>query len=196
MLLKFRMSFLVVLLGCLASCGVPNPYNPNYENPFTGTLKNEDGDNIALASKFQDAIHDGYSESAAVVVVTDHFNVLIAGEVNSQAVKDKIGDMIKNNRAVKNYYDYTTIQAVKPTLHYNKTATKTAQLRVDNENNISQQNIKVVVVSSTAYVIGNIKPDQTKDLKSAIDGIYAVEGVNQVVNLTKIKSYDDTGLSF
>ena len=41
--------------------------------------------------------------------------------------------------------------------------------------------------------MGNIKPEQVKDLNSVIDGIYSVEGVDNVVNLTKIIPYANTG---
>ncbi len=187
---------LLLSLGVVVGCGVPNPYNPNYENPYKGAQINNTDDNKVLAQKIQNVLDDTYSDSADTVVLADHFNVLVAGEVDNEATKNKIADTIKGIPSVKEYNDYLTVQAVKPTLYKNKTATKNAQLRIDNQANISLQHLQVVVVAGSAYVMGNIKPDQVKDLNAAIDGIYSIEGVNNVVNLTKITTYADTGHSF
>jgi osmotically-inducible protein OsmY len=197
MLLVFRILLAVLFLVIgLTGCGVTDPFDPTYDTPFAGTLKNEADDNTALGIKIQHMIEASYPKSAATVVLCDHFNVLVAGEVNSQATKDKIGDMIKAIPSVKDYHDYMTIQAIKPKLYDNATATKAAQLRINNENNISLEHVKVVVVAGVAYVMGNIKPNQTKNMNNALEGIYSVEGVNQVINLTKVTPYDDTGKTF
>jgi osmotically-inducible protein OsmY len=191
-----KFGVLVLLsLGIVVGCGVPNPYNPNYENPYKGAQMNNTNDNKVLAQKIQNILDDTYSKSADTVVLADHFNVLVAGEVDSEATKNKIADTIKGIPSVKEYNDYLTVQALKPTLYKNKIATKNAQLRIDNQANISLEHLQVVVVAGSAYVIGNIKPDQVKDLNSAINGIYSVDGVTNVVNLTKIIPYGDTGHS-
>ena len=197
MLLNFKKIVMLCLtIGSITGCAVSNPFDPDYDKPFTGTSANEIKDNIDLANKIQKMIEDNYPKSAATVVLCDHFNVLVAGEVNSIATKDKIGEMVKGIPSIKSYNDYMTIQPIDPKLHKNTKATETAQLRINNENNISMENLKVVVVSGAAYVMGNIKPNQTQNLKSAIDGIYSIEGVTLVVDLTKITTYDDTGHSF
>jgi osmotically-inducible protein OsmY len=187
------MSFIVLLsLGVVVGCGVPNPYNPNYEYPYKGMQANNIDDNKVLSQKIQNILDDKYSKSADTVVLADHFNVLVAGEVDSETTKDKIAETIKAIPSVKEYNDYLTVNAVKPKLYKNKIATKNAQLRVNNQADISLEHLQVVVVADSAYIMGDIKPEQIKDLNSAIDGIYAVEGVNNVVNLTNVTPYDNT----
>ena len=192
MSLKFGVLALLSL-GVVVGCGVPNPYNPNYENLYKGAQINNTDDNQVLVQKIQNVLDETYSKSADTVVLADHFNVLVAGEVDSEATKTKIADTIKKIPSVKEYNDYLTVQAVKPTLYKNKKATKIAQLRINNQANISLEHLQVIVIASSAYLMGNIKPEQVKDLNSVIDGIYSVEGVDNVVNLTKIIPYANTG---
>ena len=193
MLSKFGVLGLLSL-SVVVGCSVSSPYNPNYKHPFKGALINNIDDRKALCIKISETLEDEGYNIDHIGVACDHYSVLIVGEVDSEVTKNKVAKLIKSIPSVKEYNDYLTINA-KPALYIDRTAGDAAKARLDNQANISLENLKVAVVAGSAYIMGSIKTDQVKDLKYAIDGIYAIKGINRVVNLTKVTPYD-TGDSF
>ena len=61
MSLKFGVLALLSL-GVVVGCGVPNPYNPNYENLYKGAQINNTDDNQVLVQKIQNVLDETYSK--------------------------------------------------------------------------------------------------------------------------------------
>ena len=170
----------------ISGCGVPAYSELN--TPYVGYRENQMNDDHALALKLQDKIKSTYGKNAATLVVVDHYNVLLLGEVESQTTKEQIGAMITAIPVVQTFWDYTTIATI-PKLKDDASLTKKAQLRIKSENNIAIEEINATVVDGVAYITGNIKIDQIRNLNQAIAGIYSLDGINKVINLTKETKY-------
>lgn len=174
----------LVLTGCTI---VPPWADLNY--PYQTALQNQTDDDAQLSQKLQDMISASYpSTYAAVQVMTDHYNVLITGQVDSQATRDKIDSLVKAQPIVRDYYNYTTIHAA-PKLYYNNSLAQKARDRIAAETNITIDSVHATSVENVVYVMGEIKQDEGVNIERVLAGIYAIPGVNKVVNLTTVTAY-------
>lgn len=172
--------------GCAAV--VPGYADLNY--PYNGDAQNQLKDDNELNTKIKNMIAQNYFKSAAAVkVITDHYNVLIVGEVDSQDTKNSINQLIKNQSSVKQYWDYTSISTTVPVLFENNSINKKVQLRIASEDNITLDQLQTVTIGSVVYILGNVRTDELDNLNSAVDGINSIEGVSKVINLTQIVPY-------
>lgn len=180
----------MALLTTLLLFGCAGPAYHELNHPYTGPHENQLKDDADLCVKLQDIIDSSYKKLAATKVSCDHYNVLLTGQVSGQDTKDRIGDMIKGQPVVKKYWDYTTING-NPKLHFDSDITKEAQLRIENEENITLEDTQTIAVEGVVYVIGNIKVDEIGNLNKALNGIYSINGVYKVLNLTQITPYGE-----
>ena len=188
--MRLNAKWLCFPILCVTSLlsGCADPAYANLNTPYVGYRENQMNDDHSLSVKLHDIVKSSYGIKADTLVVVDHYNVLLLGEVDSQATKDQISAMITGTPVVQTYWDYTTI-AAKPKLFDDSSLTKKAQLRIKSENNIAIEEINATVVAGVAYITGNYKIDQVRNLNQAIAGIYSIDGISKVINLTRQTKY-------
>jgi hypothetical protein len=118
-----------------------------------------------------------------VRVVSNHFNVLIVGQVDSRTTQVALEKFVKRQLEVRKVFDYTTISA-KPDLKYSSSLTSDAQDRIATEYNIAPDKVTVIAVDGVVYVMGANIGDLTS-LKEALNGVAAMKKVRKVVNLVQ-----------
>ncbi len=172
-------SSLILLQGCSTPLGVVlQPYS-------TGPTQNQIDDDAALSQKLQDSVHTQYP-TEGLMVVSNHFNVLVVGQYSNSAAKSEIDELIQKQPGVKSVKDYATLQS-KPRLNINKDLQQKAQARITEEQNISEENLQVIAVDNVVYVTGIINIAEQHNLDEAILGISVIDGVLKVVNLVQVK---------
>ncbi|HLX53557.1 MAG TPA: BON domain-containing protein [Aquella sp.] len=178
---KFR----TLIVTCLASIfftGCSSYFYSQVPEPFTSNFQTQDIDNQHFSKKLQKIV-DKKFPNADLKIVADHFDVLIAGQVESQKTKEEVVQVIKKQKYARDVYDYTTI-TVKPDYNGSSLMESDVSDRLNEEQDIDSTRIKVVYVDSVVYLMGNNVGDLTH-LNRAIRGIYAISGVKKVVNLIK-----------
>lgn len=181
-----RNVFVVLLVNILLiGCAIPSYADLN--PPYTSNEENLDADNLNMTKKIGEQI-ELLLPSAEVKVASSNFNVLIIGEVASQSDKDKLTSVVKGQRDVKKVWNYTTVSS-SPHLYYNSRLVKEVRARIALEKNIAPDQIIVNAVGNTVYLLGTNIGNLTY-LKKSIRGIYTIDGVSQVVNLTQVGPKD------
>lgn len=150
--------------------------------PFTSNVETQEIDNSIYAKKLQKMVDKKFT-NADIKIASDHFNVLVAGQVESQGTKDAVVALIKQQKVVREVFDYTTITEHPSYNNCSSIASKTED-RLSKEPDIISTRIDVVCVDSVVYLMGTNIGDMTH-LNRAIKGIYVMEGVKKVVNLVR-----------
>lgn len=163
----------ITLLGC------SNVYYTDFGYSYTNAA-NEQYDNTNFDKKMQRMVKQHFP-TVKIKVVANYFDVLVVGEVDSQSTKDKIVKYIKSQHNVKQVWDYTTISSL-PKLNYDSSIVSDVEDRLAREKDLQPNAIVVVAVDGVVYLMGTNIGNWTH-LKTAIDGIYTIEGVTKVVNL-------------
>ena len=169
--------FLSVLIG-----GCSSPYYTDIGINQMGFEENQKQDDIIQSEKLNAFIKKQFP-NVAVLATSDHFNVLLAGQVDSADTKTKLVQFVKAQNEVKKVFDYTTISAT-PKLKYSSSLTDEANNRIATEYNINTDQITVIAVGSVVYVMGTNIGDLTS-FKKALDGVAASRHVRKVVNLVQ-----------
>jgi osmotically-inducible protein OsmY len=158
-------------------------------SPYITNLDNQKADDISLKNNLQDKLDDAIPNNA-IKVVTDHFNVLLVGQVATQTDKDQASVICKQFPGIKKVFNYLTV-TMKPSLHVNSSITKDAVARLDHQNDIRGKMLTVVTVEDVVYIMGTNIGNLTA-LGAAINGIYTIDGVKKVVNLEQPGDVDYT----
>jgi osmotically-inducible protein OsmY len=178
---KYLLS-LVALSSILCACSTP-PSFANLNVDYSTNEENITRDDLAISKKIQDKIEVMYPGSE-VKVNSNHFNILVLGEVKTQKVKDGITSFVKAQPSVKKVWNYTTINAI-PDFKINKDLVVDVKKRIMNEKNINTNNIVVEAVGDKVYLVGTDVGNLTYFAR-AIRGINSMEGVSKVINLTEL----------
>ena len=178
MRLKHILSFSLLLFGIYA-CSTPAYDNLNVS--YTTNRENLNTDNANLTKKLSDKIKAIYPD-AQIKIDANDFNVLILGQVKSSKIKDRITDLAENERNVKDVWNYLTVNP-RPHFAINSSLIDKVEARLLLEKNINPQNVMIEAVGGTVYLIGTNIGNLTY-FDRAIRGIYSLEGVDTVINLT------------
>ncbi|MCC2625368.1 MAG: hypothetical protein K0R14_1241 [Burkholderiales bacterium] len=174
-----------LFITCLASIlftGCASYFYSQVPEPFPTNTENQEMDNKLYSKKIQKMVDKKFPK-ADLKIVADHFNVLVAGQVESQKTKDDVVALVRSLKDIRDVYDYTTITA-NPSYNGSSSIESDVKDRLSQEPNIADAKISVTYVDSVVYLMGTNVGDMTH-LARAIKGIYAMEGVKKVVNLIK-----------
>lgn len=175
---------MIALFG-LGGCAAPSYSDLTVQ--YTSNAENLRNDNTNLATKIQDKIMLYYPGSEVKVFAND-FNLLILGEVKTSDIKDQITVLAQSEHSVKEVWNYVTVNP-KPNFKLNKSVMTEVRGRIVLEKNIEPDSVDIEAVGSTVYLMGRNIGNLTY-FDRAIRGIYMLEGVDKVINLTR-KGPDD-----
>ena len=182
--------FSVVALSLLIF-GCSSPEYANLNPPYTSNQENLDADNVSMGKKIQRQV-DQVFPRGDIKVVADDFNILLIGEINTRANHDQLTKLVRNQRDVKQVWNYTTVSP-NPYLDYNSSLVKKVQARIALEKNIDPRKVTVAAIGGTVYLLGTNIGNLTY-LERSIRGIYTINGVNNVINLTTVGRNDYNSL--
>lgn len=122
-------------------------------------------------------------------------DVLLTGEVPTQAIKDEIGQIVRSIRQVGKIYNYLKISPPKSQSHtfqeqYMKGKID-AKLLLKQSQNITPSQYSVIVRDDWAYVFGVMTVAQQEELIKAIESVDGVRGLSLLNSLVQA---DFTGL--
>ncbi len=181
MFYKVRTLFITCLASILFT-GCASYFYSQVPEPFSTNTENQAIDNKLYSKKIQKMVDKTFPK-ADLKIVADHFNVLVAGQVESQKTKDDVVALIKSQKDIRDVYDYTTITA-KPDYNGSSSIESDVKDRIYEEPDLADAKISITYVDSVVYLMGSNVGDLTH-LARAIKGIYAMQGVKKVVNLVK-----------
>ena len=168
----------LMLTGCAMS-----DYSTIMDTPNLGPTHNQNADDTNFSKKLQILVKEQIP-GAKVMLVSDHFNILIAGQEPNTETQEKVIALIKRQAITRQVWDYTTIQP-EPKLHYNSKITEKAQDRLNTEYNITQDTVTAVAIDSVVYIMGEVNIANKVNMNDAMPGVYAIEGVIKVVSLVQ-----------
>lgn len=186
MQIKLKSLIVPVIAGALL-VGCASGYYSQVPEPFTSNFETQQIDNENYQDKLQNLVDKNFKK-AEVKIVTNHFNVLIVGEVESSGTKVALNQFIKHQQNTKKIFDYSIVNP-KPSLHTSSFLASDIRDRLAQEPDISVDNMSITVVSGVAYLMGTNVGNLTH-LDRAIKGVDAIDGVKQVVNLVQPGVYD------
>lgn len=117
-----------------------------------------------------------------LIIEVDHGNVLVAGEMPSDADKNQIVDTIKSVPGSKHVYDEIVVgcpTSVTTQSHDSWITTKVKSAFLAT-NGLDSSKIKVITENGIVYLMGETTPKQTQ---LATDAAKQVEGVKKIVNI-------------
>ena len=179
-----KILYLSICSSFLSLSGCSTPIGAVIQPYSTGPTQTQIDDDAALSQKLQDSVHTQYP-TEGLMVVSNHFNVIVLGQYSNSAAKSEIDGLIQKQPGVKSVKDYATLQT-KPKLNINKDLQQKAQARIASEQNISEENLNVVAVDNVVYVMGIVNTADQQNLNNAIIGISVIDGVLKVVNLVTL----------
>ncbi len=169
----------LTLGGCTAinSIATPAPEGEDYATRTAG-MKVEDE---SIESKIQDTMArtDARLDDARIGVNSYNGVVLLFGQVPSQELKDKAGEIATNTRQVREVYNELTVAANLPLgqrMTDNWLETRVQTQLAANEN-IDSRHVEVISENSTVYLMGMVtrqEAQQVVNVASQIGGIQRI----------------------
>ncbi|MCC2644954.1 MAG: hypothetical protein K0R49_1187 [Burkholderiales bacterium] len=175
---KLNLILLCLASVCITSC--QSYFYSKVPEPFTSNAETQEIDNSLYAKKLQKLVDKEFPK-ADLKIASDHFNILIVGQVDSQGTKEAVVELIKKQQAVREVFDYTTITE-NPSYDSSSSIVYKVQERLSKEPDIISKRITVIYADGVIYLMGTNIGDLSH-LARAIKGIYVIEGVTKVVNL-------------
>lgn len=175
----------LLFLGCatvtFVGCATPSGTAAN-ENKNT-TASTSFFENQSLENSAQDVLGKYYPKGNFSVVAYDD-NVLLLGQIPTQADKDDATTRIKSLPKVANVWNYLEVGknegiGQSTTDAYLTTAAKS---RLVAQKDVNTDNIKVVTENGTVYLLGK-NAGNSIQVNGAVDGIKSINGVKAVVSL-------------
>lgn len=185
-------------LSACATLGVSQDDNQNFGAYEMGRSIPEriSDESIEFTARKNLARIDGVNENTVRVAI-DSFRreVLITGEVPSEAIKNNIEAMLKSMKDVEAVYNYLTVvdtpKSQSHTVHENYLKSKINARLIANKG-IKSSQYKVVVRDRTAYVMGYMTPAQQSYILEAIQN---TAGMASAVTLTELVNDGDATMS-
>ena len=100
------------------------------------------------------------------------------------AAKTQAANICENSPSAREVFNYLTVNPY-PALNTNSSITSDAKNRLDKQNDLNSDLIKVVTVDDVVYIMGS-NVGNLNSLKKAINGIYSIDNVQKVVNLEQV----------
>ena len=192
MRLTFTMTTLLLSALTIVSCSTQAVYKVSSEltAPYYTDADNQAKDDKDLQDKLK-AMYKAQIPGNAIDVTAYSGEVLLVGQVPSSNDKARAAAIAKQIPYVKQIDNYLTINANKPVLNSNSSLADKAMARIKSQSDIDAQYVRVNAVDGVVYIMGSNLGNLTA-LNKAINGIYAMNGVNKVINLVKPGDKDYT----
>ena len=155
--------------------------------PYITDSENQRDDAQALSERLDDVL-DAQIPTNKIKVVVDHYNVLLVGQVASNADKATAETICKKWPSTQKIFNYLTVNA-QPSLNMNSSITSDATKRISMQYDIEPTAITVTTVDNVVYIMGT-NVGNLSALDEAVKGIYSITNVNKVVNLEQKGSSD------
>jgi osmotically-inducible protein OsmY len=143
-------TYFLIGISCLVVNGCASYFYSQVPEPFTSNAETLAIDNQSYQNKLQTLVNQKFPQ-ADIKIVTDHFNVLIAGQVESQKTKNSATVFIKKQQYVKDVYNYTTISK-KPSYSSSSLITTAVNDRLNKEPDIDSKKITVVYIDGVVCI--------------------------------------------
>ncbi len=136
-----------------------------YDKRTTGTIIEDQ----AIERRIDDAIdeyeHINLDAKSHIVIVSYDENVLLVGQVASQAAKDKIGELAKNAEKVQKVNNELEVGEPTSLVTRSHDAWITAKIKSSSGfNDVNPVHTKVVTENSVVYLMGIVSQDQADKL--------------------------------
>lgn len=192
--MRVTSSLITILISMLTitSCSTQAAYKVSSEltAPYYTDADNQAKDDKDLQNKLK-SLYKTQIPGNAIDITAYSGEVLLVGQVPSSSDKTRAAAIAKQIPYVKSVDNYLTINANKPVLNSNSSLASRALARIKSQSDIDAQYVRVNAVDGVVYIMGSNLGNLTA-LNKAINGIYAMEGVTQVVNLVKPGDKDYT----
>lgn len=181
-LTKIVLNLLIVVLmyGCSTEASVK--VSNQLTSPYITDTDHQRQDDTALEQKIE-RLFTKHLIGDEIQPVVLNYDVLLVGQVSSNADRSKAVRMVKNLPSPKHVFNYIKV-AAKPKLNTNSKINEQAVDRLETQNNINGKAMKVITVDNVVYLMGTNLGDLTA-LNTAINGIYSIPGVRKVINLVQ-----------
>jgi osmotically-inducible protein OsmY len=122
--------------------------------------------------------------SGNFTVASFNQNVLVAGQINSEANYQQVHHAVVSVNGVKRVWNYTNIAPKETLAEISKDAyiTSVAKTRLILQKQVNANNIKVVTCDKVVYLLGR-DAGLRYQVQGAIQAIKQIDGVHNVVNL-------------
>ncbi|MGC3872061.1 BON domain-containing protein [Halomonas sp. GXIMD04776] len=181
----FTPVLLALALG-LGGCSVinnattPSPEGEDY-GARTAGMRVEDG---SIESKIQDAMEKNDARLGDARVGVNSYNgvVLLYGQVPSQELKDKAGEIARNTRQVRQVHNELMVAANLPlsqrmTDNWLETNIET---RLAASEDIDSRHVEVISENATVYLMGMVT---RQEAQRVVDVVSKVGGVQRVIKI-------------
>lgn len=193
--MRVTSSLITTLLAsmlAITSCSTQAAYKVSSEltAPYYTDADNQAKDDKDLQNKLKN-LYKTQILGNAIDITAYSGEVLLVGQVPNSSDKARAETIAKQIPYVKLVDNYLTVNANKPVLNSNSSLADKAMARIKSQSDIDAQYVRVNAVDGVVYIMGSNLGNLTA-LDKAIKGIYAMDGVNQVINLVKPGDKDYT----
>lgn len=179
----------LLILSCavltFAGCATSSGQSTDTSKTTTSSSSTSFFENQSLENSTEDVLKNYYPAGSFSTIAYDN-NVLLLGQIPTQANKDAAAGKIKALPKVVNVWNYLEVGKNVSVEQVTKDGylTTAAKSRLIAQKGVNTNNIKVVTENSTVYLLGKNVGSHT-ELDGAIVGIKGIAGVKNVVNLTE-----------
>ena len=194
-----RMTTGILLTACLISTGCTTNYLTNstegtYGVPMTERtipqrLLDRSIEHTAKINVY--GLKENLQQTSRIGIDSFNSEVLLTGEIPTQALKDEVAKMVSSMPDVRQVYNAMEVSASKgysSTVHDGYITSKVVA-KVAADEGVKASQIKVVTNNGVAYIMGRLTPTQQSNL---IDVANTTVGVTELVLLTTL--VDDRGV--
>jgi osmotically-inducible protein OsmY len=174
---------LLTLAGCtslVATATGPEPLGrPAGERTLSMKIEDESIEHTASVNIYK---ADAQFHDANVNVVSFYGNVLLAGQVQSEALKARAEEVVRQIAEVKQIHNELTVQDASYLLQHLKDDFVSTRIRssLALEKGFPSSRTKVLTVNGTVYLLGKLTSDEADQ---AVNIIKQVAGVQRIVKL-------------
>ncbi len=179
-ILLICLASILLISGCSTEASVK--VSDQLTAPYITDTDHQREDDTALEDKIKQLLADQVPGNKVKAMVLN-YDVLLVGQVATNADKDKVANIVKGLPSPKKVFNYINV-ASKPVLNTSSTITTEAMTRLETQNNINGNSMKAITVDNIVYLMGTNIGDLSA-LNTAIEGIYSIPGVKKIVNLVQ-----------
>ncbi|MDD2914187.1 MAG: BON domain-containing protein [Gallionella sp.] len=183
------MRIICLLLVVLVSASLQGCFPVIAAGVGTGVLMSQDRrtggayiEDEAIETKAFDRIGKRFKNDAHVNITSFNRNILISGEVQSDAIKTEIGKLVASIENVRNINNELVVSGTSSLTSRGSDSlvTSNVKLRFMNEKRFNAEHIKVVTENGTVFLMGIVK---RAEADAATEVTRTTSGVQRVVRL-------------
>ncbi|SHF50356.1 Osmotically-inducible protein OsmY, contains BON domain [Modicisalibacter ilicicola DSM 19980] len=176
------LSFALALGGCtiLNNATTPAPEGEDYAARTAGQKVEDDN----IEGKIQDAMEqtDARLSDARIGVNSYNGAVLLFGQVPSQELKDKAGEIARNTRQVRQVHNELTVAANLPLGQ--RMTDNWLETRIQTElaasENVDSRHVEVIAENATIYLMGMVTRQEAQQVVDIVSGVGGVQRIIKI----------------